>query len=249
MKPIDDQAKLKRQLSGIRLGFYGTMVLALAFVLWAARDTIPELATTRVVATALVTLWHGGDEAALMRAFAAAQANSAVEATIERDPPKPNAKAADWSLRITADTPERAKAELAALCDAVTAAVPEAPRYLMVSQNNSTAGAPNTASRRLALAVHAGVMLLLFGGQFLIVIGAWREGETRLGMLASVAAPFALLIFASDSPGRGHPGARGTPITVDWQFVLLALVLTTIPLLLGLYLTRRKPSSPRRAGS
>ena len=120
-------AGLARQLSGIRLGFYGVMVLALAFGLWVARDAIPELATTRAAATASVTLWHGGDEAALLRAFSAAQANSPVEASFERQG-KPDPKAADWTLRVTADTPERAKAQLAALCDAITASRRRFPR-------------------------------------------------------------------------------------------------------------------------
>ena len=116
----------------------------------------------------------------------------------------------------------------------------------MVSQNSSTVSAPNTASWRLSVAVLVAVMLLLLGGQLLIVVGAWREGESRIGMLAALAAPFALLIFASDSPGRGHPATRGTPIIIDWQFVALALLLTIIPLALGLWLTRKPRPAARK---
>ena len=116
-----------------------------------------------------------------------------------------------------------------------------------MSPNNSTVGAPNTASRRLAFTVHAAIILLILGGQLLIVIGAWREGESRIGMLATLATPFALLIFPEGDSRRGRYGL-GQPLVVDWQFVLLALVLTTIPLVLGMWLTRRERSSRRRAG-
>ena len=242
----EQDARLERQLSGIRLGFFGLVLIALAFVLWLARDAIPELATTRAMASASVTLWHGGSEADLLRGFSAAQANSAVEATFEREG-KPDPKAATWYLRVTADTPERAKAQLAVLAGALTAAVPEAGRYLMVSPNNSTVGAPNAASRRLAIAVLGAVMLLLLGGQLLVVVGAWREGESRIGMLASLAVPFALLIFPDTGGGRGIASRYGMPLTVDWQFVALALVLTTIPLALGLWLTRKpRPLAGKR---
>jgi hypothetical protein len=242
----EQDARLARQLSGIRLGFIGVVLIVLAFLLWLVRDAIPELATTRAMATASVTLWHGGSEADVLRAFSTAQANSAVEASFEREG-KPDPKAATWYLRVTADTPEKAKAQLAALCDAITAAVPDAGRNLMVSQNNSTVGAPNTASQRLSIGVLVVVMLLMLGGQLLVVVGAWREGENRIGMLASLAAPFAMLIFNSDSASRGRPVSGATPWEVDWKFILMLFVLTTIPLLLGLFLTRKpRPAAGKR---
>lgn len=198
------------------------------------------------MASASVTLWHGGSEADLLRAFSTAQANS--QASFEREG-KPDPKAATWYLRVTADTPERAKAELATLIGAITAGVPDAGRYLMVSPNNSTVGAPNTASRRLAIAVLVAVMLLMLGGQLLVVVGAWREGEGRIGMLASIAAPFALLIFNADSGSGLIRAGRGTPWEVDWQFILLLLVLTIIPLIVGLWLTKSKPAAGKRRRS
>ena len=53
MKTPDSSAEGRRALSGIRQGMVGVGLLCLALVLWEARDFIPALATTRVVATAI----------------------------------------------------------------------------------------------------------------------------------------------------------------------------------------------------
>jgi len=236
MKTVD--AAAKRKLSGIRQGLLGVGLLVLAYLLWVARDVIPDLATTRVIATASFTLWHGASEADLQRAFAAVKASSPAEATFERES-KPDPHGATYYLRVTADTPERAKADLATLNDAVKAAFPSAERNLMVSPNNSTVAAPNGASRRLSIAVHAALLLLMLGGQFLIVVGAWREGQGRMGVLVALALPFTFLIFPSSETRRAS-NIHQTFYTADWQFVLLLLGLTPLAAILGLWLTRRR---------
>jgi ABC-type multidrug transport system fused ATPase/permease subunit len=241
MKTVDADARHK--ISGIRQGIVGVGLLVVAYLLWAGRDVIPDRVTTRVVATASFTLLHGASEANLRQAFTAATVNSPAEATFEREG-KPDPHGATYYLHVTADTPWQAKADLETLDDAVKAAFPSAERDLMVSSNNSTVAAPNAASRHLSMAVHVALFLLMLGGQFLIVVGAWHEGRGRAGVLVALATPFFFLIIPwTDTAGRTRARTPSTFFIADWHFVLLLLVLTPLAVILGLWLTRRRARS------
>src|SRR5579872_1817701 len=85
MKTPEGSADRRRALSGARQGLVGLGLLMLSYPLWMARDFIPSLATTRVVATAILSTLHDGSEAQLRSAFAEAKMNSTAEATFERD--------------------------------------------------------------------------------------------------------------------------------------------------------------------
>ena len=147
MKTGDETAERRRKLSGTRQGLVGLGLLTLAYVLWVARDVIPDLATTQIVATAWVSILHDASEADLQRALAAANVGSPAEATFERDD-NPKLHDVTYSIHVAADRPELAKAELSALIDALKSAFPSAERNLMVSENNSTTASPNPASQR-----------------------------------------------------------------------------------------------------
>jgi hypothetical protein len=236
MKTPDGSAEGRRALSGVRQGLVGLGLLALAYILWEARYFIPALATTRVMATAVLSTLHDGSEVQLQRAFAAAKMSSPAEATFEADK-NPALHDVTYYLSVTADTPERARADLAALADALKAAFPSAERNLMVSLNNSTVPAPNDLSRLISFGVKAAVVLMMLGAQLLMVIGAYREGMGRAGVLAALATPFTILIFPTS--GNRYATSMHDPVyTADWKFVLLLLALTPIPLILGLWLTR-----------
>jgi len=230
-------AQWRRERSGARQGLLGLGLLIVAYVVFEARDFIASLATTRVAATAIFSTLHDGSEAQLQRAFAAAKMNSRAEATFEPEL-NPAVHGVSYYLSVTADTPERAKADLATLTDALKAAFPSAERNLMVSVNNSTVPAPNELSQRIAFEVKAGVVLMMMGAQFLIVIGAYREGMGRAGLIAALATPFTILIFPTSSTSRTH--LHDAVRTADWKFVFLLLALTPVSLLLSLWLTRRR---------
>jgi hypothetical protein len=225
-------------MSGGKQWVIGLGLLLLAFFLWLARDAIPALATTRAVASASVYPIDDGTDAQLQHAIAVAKAGSPVEATFEsREHVRMGgSREVTYGLYVTADTPERAKADLAALADAIKAAFPNAEHNLGVSENTSTTGAPTDLSRRLAVGVKAAVVLLLAGAQIVMVVGAYRDGSGLAGMLAAIATGFSLVVFPS---GDGGSGARhATPAYTDWTFVLLMLGLTPISLGIGLWLTR-----------
>jgi hypothetical protein len=236
MKTPDPSAERRRALSGARQGLVGLGLLVLAYVLWAARDFIPALATTRVTATAILSTLHDGSEVQLQRAFAAAKMSFPAEATFERDR-NPALHDAPYYLSVTADTPERAQAELVSLTDTLRAAFPSAERNLMVSLNKSTVPAPNAMSRRISFGVEAAVVLMMLGAQLLIVIGAHREGMGRAGLFAALATPFTILIFPN--PGSSSVMNRTQIYPPDWSFVLLLLALTPVSVILSLWLTRR----------
>jgi hypothetical protein len=236
MKTPDGSGERRRALSGVRQGLVGLGLLFLAYPLYEARDFISALATTRVVASAIFSTLHDGSEVQLQRAFAAAKMHSPAEATFEPDR-NPALRDAPYYLSVTADTPERARADLATLTDAIRAAFPSAERNLMVEVNNSTVPAPNDLSRRISLGVRALVVLLMLGAQFLMVIGAYREGVGRAGLLAALALPFTILIYPSTGTSRAM-NIHTRVYTADWKFVLLLLALTPISLILSLWLTR-----------
>jgi hypothetical protein len=239
-------AEWRRARSGARLGLVALGLLFPAYILFEARVFISGLAATRVVATAILSPLHGGSEVQLQRAFAAAKAGSPAAATLEPDR-KPALHGVTYYLSVTADTPERAKADLATLTDALRAAFPSAERNLMVSLNNSTVPAPNELSRRISFGVQAAVVLLMLGAQILIVIGGHREGYGRTGLFAAMATPFIMLLSPITAESTaGHIIASGTQTHYfDWRFTLLLLALTPGSMILGLWLTRR----PRRAAS
>jgi hypothetical protein len=214
-------------------------LLLLAYPLYEARDFISGLAATRVVATAVLSTMHEGTEIQLQNAFAAAKMSSPAEATLEQSNPT---RHGTYYVFVTADTPERAKADLAALANAIRADFPSAERNLLVSPNNSTTPAPNGLSRRISFGVRAAVVLMMLGSQLLLVIGAYREGMGRAGLFAAMATPFILLIYPSGSPGRGAASGY-TAATADWNFVLLLLALTPVSVMLSLWLTRKSRPS------
>lgn len=249
-------AKWKRERSGARQGLAGVGLLLLASLIWLARDLIPNLATTQVIATA-VFYAKESTEAQLQRAFAAARSeartNSFAEVTFdpERNPAL-RGQGVTYYLSVTGDTPERAKAELTTLTGAIEQAFPSAERNLLVSPNNSTRPAPNDLSRRISFGVLAALVLMMLGGQLLAVIGAYREDQGRAGVFAAIIVPFLMMGIPGGNAGSITPrgGSLHTGnVHADWKFLLLLLALTPISVMLGVWLTRksRAAAAQRRA--
>jgi hypothetical protein len=242
MKTPDGSPDGRRALSGARQGLVGAGLLVLAFFVWEARGFIPTLATTRVMAGAVIYTLHDGSEAQVQRAFAAAKMSCPAEATLETERDSTGHSAS--YLTVTADTSERARADLATLTNAIRAAFPSAERNLLVSPNNSTVPAPNDLSRRLSFGVRAAVVLMLLGAQLLLVIGAHRQGIGRAGLFATITTPFLLALFPADSYTRiTHRTSVSFPYT-DYRFLLVLLAVTPLSVILILWLTR----ASRRAG-
>ena len=235
-------AKWRGERSGARMGLAGLGLLVLAFPLWKARDFIPTLATKRVVAFARLSTLHDGTELQLQRAFAAAKMSSPVEATLEPDRNPALHGRVTYYLSVTADTPARARAELAPLTDALRAAFPSAENNLVVTPGNSTVPAPNHVSRGLSFGVQAAVLLMMLGGQLLIVVGAHWAGMHRAGLFAALATPFIILIKSVFFPEDSDDVLAHFQFAVsqgEWKFALLLLVLTPVSVILILWLTRR----------
>lgn len=235
MKTLAASAEGKKALSGTRQGIVGGGLLILALVLWGARDFIPALATTRVVATAVVSTSHDGSEAQLQRAFAAAKMSCPAEAILDPDPAFPGVS----YLSVTADTSERARADLAALTRALEAAFPSAERNLSVSPNKRTIPAPNDLSRLVSLGVRTAMVLLALGGQLLMVIGAHRRGLGRAGLFAAIATPFLVALFPTSSYSRITHREYTSLRLSDYKFLLVLLAVTPVSVIVSLWLTRR----------
>ena len=167
------------------------------------------------------------------------------EATLE--PERNSSIHGTYYLSVTADTSERAQADLATLTKALQAAFPSAERNLSVSLNNSTVPAPNHLSRQISFGVRTAMILMMLGCQLLLVIGAYREGAGRRGVFAAITTPFTLLIFPGTG-GKYHVNDPGA--TTDWKFAFLLLARTPVSVIVGLWLTRRSRrvgGHPRRA--
>jgi hypothetical protein len=238
-------AEWRRARSGARQGLAGLGLLLLAYPLYEARDFIAGLATTRVVATAILYTRNEGTEVQLQRAFAAAKMHSPAEATFESE--RNSTRHGTYYISVTANTSERAKADLATLADAIRATFPSAESNLLVSLNNSTTPTPNGLSRGISFGVQAAVVLMMLACQLLLVIGAHREGMGRAGLFAAMATPFTLLIYPSGSTGRG-PASHYALSTADWNFVLLLLALTPVSVIVSLWLTRKSRQAVGRRG-
>ena len=247
MRGADGSADGRRALSGARQGLVGGGLLLLALAIWAARDFIPRLAMTRVVATAVVSTLHDGRGADVERAFALALKSRPTEATLE---PETNpAIHGTYYLSVTADASEQARAGLAGFTKVLQAAFPSSERNLLVSPNNSTTPAPNDSSKRISFGVRVAVVLLLLGGQLLLVVGAHRRGLGRAGLLATIATPFLFGLFPADTYKRAHASHSDLALTyVDYKFVLLLLMVTPVSVIVSLWLTRRshRRDSPKR---
>lgn len=224
----------------------GWALLVLAGIVWVTRDVVPERAATRVTASAALTMWHGGTDAQLRQAFAAAQKSSAVDTNLIVEPNP--AVHGESSLTVTADTPEQAQSGLTTLTDAIKAALPAAAREgFRAMPDTSTYPAPNETTRRLGLAFRIVAMILIVAAQVLIVLGSYGQiGTLRAGLLAKLALPFIFLLLA----GGGSSGGRRTANVNSYyippgvvSFMLVLLPLSIIPLLLILWLTRKSKAS------
>ena len=232
----------------MRLEIVGWAVLVLAGILWVTRDVIPNRAAAQVTASAVLTMSRGGTNAQLGEAFAAAEKDSALKATliVERNP----ALRGVSDLSVTADTPEQAKSGLTAMINAIEAALPATAREgFSASPNNSTYAAPNETSRRIHLAFCVAAVLLIVTAQLMIILGSyWQIGMVRAGLLMKVALPFLFILF---SPGSrtGPAGIVGTqsyyipPGVVSFMLVLLPM--SIIPLSLIIWLTRKSQTGQR----
>jgi len=227
-----------------RLWAIGVLLVLAAYFLWFGRDFIPNLAAARTKATAVVSLSHGGTEAQLQRAFAAATSGAPVDAALE--PATSRAANDSYDLTVTADSAERAKTGLTTLAKALESAFPNAEGRLLVSPNDSTRPAPDRLTRSIAIALRGLIVAMILGSQLLLVVAARMEGEGRAGLLAAIATPFVLVLSGASSGWRR--GGRGVAIDeiADWQFVLLLLALTPLSLLVGLWLGRGSRAARRR---
>ncbi len=248
----DVSAEGRRVLSGNRQVIVGLGVLLLALPLWWGTDHfVPSLTAKRVVATAICYTLHDASEAQLRGALIAARTQAAaVEATFEPGG-SPDGHGATYYLSVTADTPEKARSDLAAFTDAIKIAFPLAERNLLVSTNNSTVPESNELGRRVTFGLRTTVILMILGGQFLTVIGGHRAGFGRAGLLGTLAWPVVVFIAANgDSGGTRRRAGHGQPFELpDWHFVVLFLALTLVSVILSLWLTRRKRPADGRPRS
>jgi hypothetical protein len=223
-------------------------VLLLSLPLWwATSHFVPGLTATRVVATAICYTLHDAKETQLQQAYAVARTKIAADATFEPSE-NPDGQGATYYLSATADTPERARTDLAALTEALKAASPQADRNLLVSPNNSTVPEYNALGRRITFGLRATVVLVILGGQLLTVIGGYRAGWSRASLFAALACPIVIFISASSgSDGARRRTGHGNAIELpDWRFTVLLLALTLVSAILILWLTRRKPLPGRK---
>ena len=220
-----------------RLWVLGLAAIFPAYALWLGHNFLPSLAATRTVATAAVSVEKGPEEVQLQHAFATAKSSVPVEATLalQTHPALPGA----YTLAVTADTEEQAKAGIATLAKALTAAFPKAERNLYLSLNHRIYPAPNATTERIYIAVIATMVLLMLAGQLMLVVGSRIEGSGRAGMIAAIATPFTILIFPTSGTSSGH--LANPAGMADWQFVVLLLALTPIAVILGILLTRKIP--------
>lgn len=241
-------AKWKRERSGVRMGLVGLGLIILAFPLWKGRDFIPALATNRVVAFATLFTLHDGTELQLQRAFAVAKMRSTAEPALEHDTNPALHGRAIYYLSVTADTPARARAELVTLTEALRAAFPSAENNLVVTSGNSTVPAPNQLSRGIFFGVQAVVLIMLLGGQLLIVIGAHRGGMHRAGLFAVMATPFVILmksVFLPEDSDDVFADFQYAVSQGEWKFAVLLLALMPISVILILWLTRSRQTEIR----
>ena len=234
-------AEWKWQRSGARMGLVGLGLLLLAFPLWKAHDFIPTLAMKRAMAIASVSILHSGTEVQLQRAFAAANTSSPAEASLERERNPALHGRPTYYVSVTADTPAHARAGLAAFTDALRAAFPSSEENLVLTQSNSTVPVPNELSRRIWFGTQAAVVLMMLGGQFLVVIGARREGLQRAALVAAIATPFVILIGSLFFPSESEDVIGDFQYAVsqgDWKFLVL-FALTPVSVMLGLLVSRR----------
>ena len=235
-------AQWRKERSGTRMGLVGLGLVLLAFPLWKARDFIPNLATKRVMAIASISTLHDGTEVQLQRAIAAAKRSSPAEATLDRAKNRALRGHVTYYLSVTADTPARARAELATFTDALRAAFPSAENNLVVIASRSTVPAPNELSRRISFGTQTAVLFMILGGQFLIIIGGQREGMRRARLFAALATPFIVLIMSVFFPEESDDLIADFHYAVfngDWKFFVLLFALTPASVILGLWLTRR----------
>jgi len=243
-------AQWRRERSGARLVLAGLGLLLLAFPVWEARDFIPSMATKRVTAISRISTLHEGAEAQLQNAFLAAKKRLRSEATLHPDRNRALHARLTYFLSVTADTPALARTELAALTDILKASFPSAENNLVVTPGISTVGAANDMSRRISFGVQTAMLLMILGGQLLIVMGARRENMDRAGLLAAVATPFIIFIKSVFFPDDSDDVLADFQYAVsqgEWKFALLVLALTPVSVLLGLWLTRTsRPAAGRR---
>jgi hypothetical protein len=225
----------RRQILAGRLWLFGLGFLFPAYLLWLGRNRIPTLAATQSVAAASLSTHHGGTDAQLRHAFAAAKMSNPVDAALVTDP----AFQHDYQIFVTAGTSEQAKAELATFVKALGEAFPSADDNLSVTLDDSTHPAPNEATRRLSFAVIGAVVVILLTSQLLLVVGSRLEGTGWSGLIAAVATPLPILIFPTSAGSRAHTYVNQAAATADWKFVLLLLAVTPVSILIGLWLTRR----------
>jgi len=230
-------ARSPKALLGARLEILGAALLVIALALWAARDFIPDLATTRVVATAAVYIPRERSVSDLRRAFGVATKATRTDAALE--PELTITPQGSSYLSVTADTPEHAKAGLAALATAVQAAFQTSGTRLDVSPNNSAVPVPNDRSKRVSFGVRVAVVLSMLAGQILLVVGGHSRGAGRAGLFAAIATPFLLMLLAAGSGGTGRRGSGTTLFEfTDFGFLLLLLAVTPVSVIVSLWLTR-----------
>ena len=163
--------------------------------------------------------------------------NSPAEATFEPER-NPAVHGVNYYLSVTAETPERARTELANLAGALKAAFPSAERNLMVHLNHSTVPAPNDLSRCIRIGIQAAVVLLMVGAQVLIevpvrVIGRVVSARSRPGFGRGEN---------QDSERRRNGGKEtgaADALAVCADNVLLLLAPTPVSVIVALWLTRR----------
>lgn len=219
----------------------GLVLMVLGFVLWEARDFLPTLASTRVAGSASLYVRNEA-VAQLQRAFATAQASSHVEASLTAHK-NADSEMTNFELLVPAATKDRALANLTTITQAIKTVFPSSESNLSMWLDDKARPEPNANTRRLGVAVPIGMVLLLFAGEIMLVLGGYHQGMPRAGLLLMAAGPLGVELISSFVGTRQRNGvATYTTHYLDF-FVVVLLPITAAGALLALWLTRKPPAA------
>lgn len=241
MKPKKPTAA-RNDRTGVRQINLGWVLLVVGFVLWEARDFLPTLVSTRVVGAASLNVRNEA-VGQLQQAFAAAQASSRVEASLIAHK---NAGFAitNFELLVPAATADRAQANLKTITQAIKTVFPSSESDLSVFLDDKTRPEPDANTRRMGVAVSIAMVLLLFSGEIMLVLGGHQQGIPRLGLMLMAATPVGVILGLFNGGSSRSGIIRSTDHSrLDFALLLVLLPITAAAALIALWLTRKPPAA------
>ena len=239
----------RKQTLGIRAEILGWVLLVLAGLVWMMRGSVVERAATRQTATVEISLWPKGSAADVQQAFATAQKNCAVEATLSANT-NPALHGGVFSVIVTSDTKEQALAGQAAMAKAMQAtqaALPEDTRQFKVDpgDGNRTYPATNEAMRRLDLAMRVLAVLMAVAAQIVIVLGAYVQISTKpRDLWARLGLPFLFILVPHTAQSSRYSQHAIEPLWLFSPSLFFGmLAVSIVPALLVVWLTRRSKAT------